>query len=116
MSRAFAEGEYQELRADTTDPEVRAIGRRLTEALVQHVGLAKATAVLTSAVTEIYLAVLHIESPMPEANIASIRTLVDSIKTNTEQHEECAKRLSETLRAREGSSDEIEDVKPPTVH
>lgn len=107
-TRPFASNEFQELQSNTNDPKIRAQALKLASTLTNHVGIADAMSILTDALHETFMAILHVESPMPELNIATIHMLIDSLKERVKEHEPCAIHRTQTLRG----ETEGEDVKP----
>lgn len=120
MSRAFVKGEATEITVNTGDERLQRAGKKLTQQMFAQTDPGRATAVLYVALTEAMIAILHIESPMPEANIAAMESLIDTLRENVGNHHDCALHLSEGLKAAQAM--EHGSIEPPefddevTVH
>ena len=90
MTREIPVGEVTQLVVDCGDPVVKEMANQIAAGLVERVGIGTATAVLASALYQMLWAVLHATTPMPEANIAQITTLLDELKAKVLSHTDCA--------------------------
>lgn len=113
MSRPFVKGEAHEIVVNSGDERLQRIGKKLMRQLWQQLDPGGATAVLYIALTEAMIGILHIESPMPEVNIAAMQELIDTLRANVKQHEDCAIHLSESIKFAQAL--ENGDMEPPEI-
>ena len=115
MNRAFTTTEYKEEVVSTHDPAIQALGEGIARTVIKEKGIAQAAAILSLALYEVFFLILHSESPFPERNVESISTLIESLKTNTLAHVDCALHLTAAKLAQQADEPLIEP-KTPTVH
>lgn len=82
--------EFTHLEAKASDPQIQERGRKLVNGLIERTDAAQTTAILFIALNELFLALLHAQSPNPDTNIASMRTLVERLSETIDEHESCA--------------------------
>lgn len=122
MSRPHVPDEVQHFHVDMSDPKIQQQGQSLMHQLFEIAGMGKATGVLYVALTEMFMFILHTESPLAENNIAAIEELIQSLKDNVEEHKTCALRIGEMMKQQQAAAngDIVEplDDEPetPTCH
>lgn len=112
--RAFVPREAITQSIDTGSPVIQQTAKLLTEKLIAKIGMCDAIGVLSVSLVRAFIDLLHTESPMPEANIEAIHTLIANIEKHVLAHEECHKQLTAALKA-QATGEPLEDVKP-SIH
>lgn len=87
-------GPITHLRIDANDSIVQEQAVVLLEHLFKVFGVERGVAIALACTYEALAALLIADSPMPEANIAEVRRLLDALVTNVRSHE----RLEATAR------------------
>jgi hypothetical protein len=90
MTREVPVGEVTQLVVDCNDPAVEEMAHKIAAGLVERVGVGTATAVSVTALYQLLWAVMHATTPVPEANVAQITTLLDELKAKVLSHTDCA--------------------------
>lgn len=86
----------QRTTVDPNRPDIQEKANKLAQMLVQRYGPGDSIAVALILTEELMSGVLHLESPMPEANIDMITRLLKTLTSNVLQHGRCARLLNDT--------------------
>lgn len=94
---------FQVAEVDVNDPLTQALSQEIVATTVKTLGPGRALAVLLASVEEVLCTLMHVQTPMPEAHIESIKKMLDTLRASVLSHEECLRGVNA-------------DTRPPVVH
>ena len=81
--------DLQQLVVNPNDRIVQAAAEETATTLVTQLGVAKAVGVAVVVVERMLIAILHMETPMPEQNVEMVQRLLSQLEAGVMDHEEC---------------------------
>lgn len=89
-------GEFHTQPLNPNDPKIQTAAMTLAEGLIEREGggVAFAVGTLIVALEVVLTGVLHMDTPMPEQNVQSVRKLLDALTANVMLHAECCRHIN----------------------
>lgn len=91
------EQQYNEVSCDPNDPVIKGAARILGQDLMTKLGPEKAISILAVALGGAMISILHMDVPLPEVNIATIKALLADLERNVLDHVPCAEAIGKEL-------------------